>query len=445
MAKQSGAVGKRSLIEVGAGGEGVNNFLPKAQLGVKYVADAVNFDIDDAGLLRSRKGFMQVYAGNIHSLFSHKGISYFREADTLKSIQKIGPYYVAATLRSGIPTGRQRVWYVPVNDCIYYTDGVITGCIQNGTSRQWGIIPPPLPSIRNAQIGSLKDGTYLVALTYSRSDGYESGTVGVVRFDGAGGFYVDYVASSDPNITNINVYVSTRGADTLCLAYSTSNISGTFLYDGTGMLLSMPINTMFEYPPLAGQLIEYFYGYMLVARENVLFYSEPYRYESFRYESNFMVFDDRITLLCSVKDGLFVGTETGIHFLQGTDLPKITKYSVAGYGAIYGTQERGKPFADVVYCSSRRGQCKLSTGGTLENLTDGVVYFDTGDYGAGYYREQGGIIQYVATIAQPDEEGWDEYEQRIDIGIALPSLGMIDNVADVGLPIFQVSATMESS
>ncbi|MBF0555915.1 MAG: hypothetical protein HQK96_15430 [Nitrospirae bacterium] len=428
----------RTLVEIGAGVGGINNFRPKEELAAKYVAGCQNFDIDGAGKLRSRKGYKRIYAGDCHSLFSHRGISYFREADTLKSLMRIGSFYVTATLRADIPTGKQQMWYAAANDCIYYSDGVVTGCIQNNISRQWGIIPPALPVLNTAGFGILPRGTYLAALTYSRNDGYESGCNGVVEIDTSGGFYINYAASSDPNVTAINVYVSTRGADTLYLAYTTANAAGTYLYDGT-VQHGVSLNTMFEQPAVAGQLVEYFYGYMLVASGNVLFYSEPYRYESFRYESNFMVFDDRITLLCAVKDGLFVGTDTDVYFLQGTNPLQVTRYNVAGYGAVYGTQFRGKPYADVVYFLSRRGLCRVSTGGQFENLTDDVVYFDAGDSGAGYYREQGGIEQYIVSMAEPhdellDDEAWDTYEQRIDVALVLPAFNVVNNVAPLRLP-----------
>ncbi|MBF0516399.1 MAG: hypothetical protein HQK97_04645 [Nitrospirae bacterium] len=444
---------KRKLVEIGAGLGGINDYRPKEELdedgepGIKYVADCRNFDIDNEGRLRSRKGRKRVYAGDCHSLFSHHGISYFREGDTLKSLIKIGSLFITATIATGIPAGRRRMWYAPVNDCIYYSDGVVTGVIQNGQSRAWGITPPPLPVLRGSPVGSLPQGTYQAAVTYVRNDGYESGAVGVVRIEASGGFSIDYAASGNPAIVSINIYISARGTDTLYLVYSTgANHSGTYLYDGT-TTLSVPLNTMFEYPPAAGQLVEFFYGYMLIASGNVLFYSEPYRYESFKYASNFMVFENRITLLCAVKDGLFVGTDTDIYFLQGTDILQLRRFSVAGYGAVYGSPTRGKPYADVVYFLSRRGICRVTTGGQLENLTDDVIYVDTGDDGAGYYREQGGIEQYIVSMTKPheeqlDDEAWDTYNQRIDVEMSLPALNVVDNVAHVGLPRLEVKGLL---
>lgn len=425
---------KRKFVEIGKGLGGINNYRPIEELEAKYIAGAVNFDIDDAGLLRSRKGYKLIYNGNCHSLFSHNETTYFREADTLKSITKSpstssgcstsSGSWVVATLETGPKmSGRQRMWYVAVNDCIYYSDGVVAGCIQNGQTRQWGIMPPPLPDVQSASSGSLKRGIYLVGLTYQRSDGYESGCAGAVEIETSGGFYVNYDASDNASVVAVNIYVSMRGADVLYLAYSADNVSGSYFYDGTGMPLSYQLNTMFEQPPVAGQLIEYFYGHMIVAKDNCLFFSEPYRYESFRYDSNFMVFENRVTLLAAVKDGLFVGTERDIYFLQGTNPLQLVRYNVAGYGAVYGSQYRGKPYADVVCFESERGLCRITTGGQFENMTDGVVYFDAGEIGAGYFREYNGIEQFIVTLGQIIKTGeWDAYEQRIDVELVLPSL-----------------------
>ncbi|MBF0456725.1 MAG: hypothetical protein HQK99_02400 [Nitrospirae bacterium] len=58
-------------------------------------------------------------------------------------------------------------------------------------------------------------------------------------------------------------------------------------------------------------------------------------------------------------------------------------------------------------------------------MTDGVVYFDAGEIGAGYFREQDGIEQFIVTLGQIVKTGeWDAYEQRIDVGLDLPQLIM---------------------
>jgi len=60
-------------------------------------------------------------------------------------------------------------------------------------------------------------------------------------------------------------------------------------------------------------------GRMFVSRDNLLFWSEPYRMDLFNVADCFAQFKTGIRMIKSVDGGVFVSTERNTHFLTGAD------------------------------------------------------------------------------------------------------------------------------
>jgi len=74
----------------------------------------------------------------------------------------------------------------------------------------------------------------------------------------------------------------------------------------------------FSDPPLGSKLVLHS-SRIYVVVDNILWYSEPLAYGWFDLASNFIPFRSNIRMIRAVKDGIFVGTETEVVFLGGTD------------------------------------------------------------------------------------------------------------------------------
>jgi len=73
---------------------------------------------------------------------------------------------------------------------------------------------------------------------------------------------------------------------------------------------------------------------MLVSKENVLWWSEPYNFGLFDMAVSFVQFYTKIVMLAKVNGGLFLSTEKNTYFLAGRDPGQWQAQKVAGYPAI---------------------------------------------------------------------------------------------------------------
>ena len=160
---------------------GLNNILSAEELQVKegfkttgyYLNKATNVNIDNRNKVKRRNGYDLKYAGDCHSMWSDGSICLFRSGSDLQTLSE--DFLSATTLRTGI-TGSLNMAYLPLNNKVYYSDGNITGVIENGASRSWGLDIPSAPTLSSSIPGSLKAGIYQVCFTYVRDDGQESGS-----------------------------------------------------------------------------------------------------------------------------------------------------------------------------------------------------------------------------------------------------------------------------
>ncbi|MBF0345271.1 MAG: hypothetical protein HQL06_13710 [Nitrospirae bacterium] len=408
-----------------------------------YLKSAINVDIDNAGVIVSRPGFMRIYAGKVHSLWSNGKICLFRHGDTLKQLfmhpsysseetppvtQGVAPYDVR-TLASGI-AGNLRMSYQYIAGRVYFSDAATTGVVDFTEAtipvvRSWGIVPPNPPLLSESK-GALPSGNYQVALTYQRSDGQESGasafsSIAITR----GG--IDIVCplatvgsgqsndSLDNGIRKMNVYVTTANGEVPYLVASVDNTSKSLSTSmpgyasplsyrgetGRGQVLS----TWGLKPPPPGQLLSYYRGRLYVASHNTLWYSLPFAYELFDMAQGWMVFDLPITLVAAVNDGILVGTSEEVVFLQGVEPEKFQMRHLSSCGAVFGTQAHGLlPGSDnagdseVVFWESKKGKCAGLSGGKIEFLANDGYSYETGEAGAGIYWQRDGMQLYLSVM-----------------------------------------------
>lgn len=364
---------------------------------------AINVDQTDAYRLRRRKGFEATTVTTPrHSLWSDGLTALVVNGSNLVQVQ---PDLTERTVRSGLTPGL-RMHYVVIGDRIFFSNSVETGVFQDGNTRSWGLeVPSPLPFV-TALGGNLPAGIYQYTMTYVREDGQESGAQPSGNFSLAvpGGLrFNDLPVPTDPGVLFKRLYVSDANGDQLYALLTLAPTARTASYTEyrTGTL---PLASQFLDPALPGVLLAHFAGHVLLARDNRLYRSETYAPELFDLRKGLAV-PSRITLVVPMDDGIYLGTEDEIFWLNGRNPAEWRLDRKDVHGAVFGTAAYG-PAEDVL--EGQNGQVVIFVGtkgivagfngGTLLSLTEERYSFPVMTEGAGIIRHHGGTIQYVVTL-----------------------------------------------
>ncbi len=144
----------------------------------------------------------------------------------------------------------------------------------------------------------------------------------------------------------------------------------------------------FSDPPL-GHLVSFFGGRVLVARGEVIWFSEPFAYGWFNLAKNWVSEAERITMLAPVEGGLFVGTTRSTLFYAGQEMTELTRLVKIPYAPIEGTlayapgQHLGVEADRVALWTTDQGLFAGGPGGSLVHLTDNKLVLPPATRGAG--------------------------------------------------------------
>jgi hypothetical protein len=162
-------------------------------------------------------------------------------------------------------------------------------------------------------------------------------------------------------------------------------------------------------PPLA-TAIAYWNGRIYMAEGRALWATELYLYNYVDKTKNYLLFEDDITGIGVVTDGIYVGTAGGLWFLSGVfsamkrervmDSPVIPGSMIqmpselANPPQIPGSQDT--PARVSVLFMTDAGFCTGQDGGTTFNLSETKFEFPDAQRVAALYRRQDGVNQYIA-------------------------------------------------
>ena len=319
---------------------GINNMLSPEQVrntptrqdpNIELV-EAVNVDIDNSMSPSRRPGQTMQLAGAAHSIWAEGGTCLFVQGDTMYTLgMDLAPVAVAAGL------GTDPVSYVKVNDRVYHSNGTVTGVLDEGRVRSWGI---PLGDIkfgaRPAQ-GDMPAGTYLVAMTFIRSDGQESGAglAQTVVLPDAGGIDVRWDVPQDMDIAHCALYVSQPNGATPMRAMFMNVELAAFVYVGGAR--NLPLATQWLDAPPAGQVLAAYKGQVYIGAGEFVYATTPFSFEHCDLRDYQAVDGSRITMIAPVETGLFVGTEKGLYFMAGAPFSEASMVKKMNAAVVPGT------------------------------------------------------------------------------------------------------------
>lgn len=402
--------------------KGLRNTAPPERFRPGDLATALDVEINDTGQVLSRRGMTLLSATPAHSLYANHGVAVLVEGSTLRAIEAD---FSRTSLRTlSVPAA---VSYDTLQDVVYYSNGVDTGRLIGRTPLQWGVTPPMGQPVATQVVGPLPAGRYMYAMTFLRSDGHESGTGLAGSIDlpaGSGVMFTGMEVSTNPEISDKILYLSSTNGETLYRARTVPNGQTSISYTAAATDLTIPLTTQFAGPPPAGTIVRVYNGRACVVTGDVVYFSDPYNLELFRLDTSFLRFPGQVALFDSVNDGVWVATtdlagddpETsgGTWFLAGMDIGASKSGQVFDYGAIPGTGVRtlasyfdtktgdegnaievGTP---AVVWSSRHGVCVGFDGGQVRNLTETMYSFPIAQRGAGLVRQARGFVQYLSVL-----------------------------------------------
>ena len=369
---------------------GMNNRLPDTKLHVQdkgdFVRNAVNVDVTTAGTVKRREGVTQLMAGAAcHSFYGHGEVGYYVDGTNLFQLYGDAEGPSRTLIRADVPLGH-RLSFCTVAGRLIYTDGQRLHALEGVTSTPFTLPSPNTKAEVVVGAGALPPGLYQVAYTLLGDAGQESGASRPVQVEvPANGSLTIKVPSADTCI-----YVSPCNGDQLFFAGYGPELSVVVPVDGGHLCQTLNLA-----PLPGGDIVRYRNGRTLVAKGEVLFYSQPFAPALYDPVADWIAFPAPITVLEPMGQGTWVVADK-TYWLAGPDITKAELVQKLPYGAAFGSSLY-LPLKEEVVWLSEKGVCLANGDGAVENVQSKSVATGAAQEGATIFKERDGMQQIVAT------------------------------------------------
>lgn len=371
---------------------GMNTLAPDFDLPPATVRDLRNCVLTANGLVKRRDGFSQATSGVTHSLWSDGDFAFYVSDNTLFNLKDTEGVLSRTVARLHM-VPNARVSYARVGNDVYWSNGTDFERITNGTSVMPVPTPNPYPRITVTGGGSLRKGVYQICISNAIGD-EESAPTWPVQVEVSEGSSI--VISLPVTGFNRYIYMSTQNGDQMFL------VGMAFSGQNTFVIPTMPIygrrctiEKLRSMP--AGHIVRWSNGRLLVANDNILYYSEPYAPTLFNPLKNFIQFSERITMVLPTDFGMYIGADK-TYWLAGEDINKAELISVMPHTVTEGTEWSVPNSNDVGWYGSR-GLVRADQNGKATLQQDDSIAPDLAGSGAAIYREVDGMKYTIASLS----------------------------------------------
>lgn len=370
---------------------GFNNTQDPVRLGLEWLTQADNINIDDTGMLSRRVGFTEHFAAAVTSAYA--------------TIDTERMYYVAGgSLKTGdgvvLATGlaADPMHWAEVNDQVFYNNGVDRGIIRADNTLlpwEWGVVGTPAVA---AVSGSLAPGLYRVCCTFVLPDGRETGASDPAEIEIAQGQALQISQVPQLAGARTRTYISPANSTVYGLAYSGALTA--FTWDTSPDSLGIELATGLMSPiPMGCTVIQEWGGKMYAAQYipehdmTALWRSLPLTWHLFNMDTDFDAIPGKVLMLAQHDSALVIGTEDAIYALTADGL-----VTLANFGAVPGCawavdhEAPGRP----VYIWTVRGMCRFPE---FANLTQHVSVAPGVQAGAAVVQADG-QTRFVVSLHQ---------------------------------------------
>lgn len=287
--------------------------------------DAVNGIFNREGEFVRRGGYaLLMAASGIHSVWTSPvtGLSFCAQGAQLCSITTGagGSLNVTALDNTG---STSPISFCDLNGVVVYANAGKIGAVLDGVAIPMALPTPGAPQAVSDANGGLPAGRYGVAVATLADSESALSEITFLDVPEGGGIRLAFNIGETRRL-----YRTAQNADMMYLAAEIPGSLTSYLL-GNGQLGRLTETQNLEALP-GGQIVRTWRGRTLLARGNVVLFSEPMRYGLFSPREGFVQFAHRVTMLEPVEGGIYVGTTTGVVFLQGSKPSEFTVKGTSG-------------------------------------------------------------------------------------------------------------------
>lgn len=357
------------------------------------LAAAVNVDLVAGGKVRRRAGFTQKLDRRVHCLWGDgDALGYGVLGTDLVAINEQGMFKV---VQGGMPE-RVPVSFARRDGVVWWVNGLRMGAVIGDTPVQPTPALQHLPAVSAQGDGGLDAGTYQLAFSFSGALGEGPATEPVAVQVPANGC-IHITGLVEPEGMHLNCYM-TGANGTVFNAVDLARYADQARIatdDSEGAVAE----TIGLQPLPVGTLVRSHKSRLLTAKDNYLFYSEPFA-PLLAKPSNFLAFEDAVSMVCPCGDGVFVGTTRATYWLTG-ELADATLIEVLPYGALPRSERASPADAGVVFWYSPRGLVRATAEGVAKAVQQERLALSGGKSAATYVRERNGQTHVIAAVQAP--------------------------------------------
>lgn len=343
---------------------GIQNTVGVRDIADNSLQDAVNVDIDNAGALIQRKGYVLSKSVTIDAAHvTGLGETFLVTGGKLCRVDEgLNLHTLCDSTASEFSDSSQ---------FLFTNDGFQ---IHRETAVNLKTVTAMQPEALISS-GSWPIGQYSILVTYTNADGLEGGASNIVT-----------VELITPGEILIN-YPEFQGHE--ANVYMTEADDDVFIHQVTGAKL-MPVQLGANGFPEEANLIEYHESQMYITQDlgdnTVVLFSKPLHFHLFDLEKDYFVVPGKILRMRSAGSALIIGTESEVFAYQDGVLE-----ALAGYGVVPGRSMILRPDGRLMI-HTVQGLCSAMP---FEAITQDKVSLPMGSVCSAALMDQGGIQRYI--------------------------------------------------
>lgn len=227
--------------------------------------------------------------------------------------------------------------YLVVNNFIIISDATALYKYDGLSVEKLTIGTPPTPML-NAVDGSLFEGTYNLAISWSKN-GRESALSNIMTFEGEGGIRLVLPYNYGGDADQVTIYMTERNGSELLKVVTLPVITATFTIN-SDKDLTRAAQFQNLSPMRTGKFLKLWRGRLLTADKNLLHFSQALNFHLCDERYDFIALPQRVTFVEPVESGIWVGQSNSVVFLSGNDVRDLRLVQTGAKAPVPGTALR---------------------------------------------------------------------------------------------------------
>lgn len=227
--------------------------------------------------------------------------------------------------------------YLVVNNFIIISDALALYKYDGVSVIKLTIETPPEPMAR-LSTGSLLDGTYTVAIAWSK-DGRESGLSGSLSLNVEGGIELILPYNYSEDADQVVIYMTERNGSEL-LKVGAVAVNTPAFNIGSDKDLTRAAQFQHLSPMRIGKFLKLWRGRLLTADRNMLYFSQTLNFHLCDERYDYIALPQRVTFVEPVESGIWVGQSNTVIFLSGANVNELQLVQTGAKAPVPGTALR---------------------------------------------------------------------------------------------------------